>query len=307
MRHSAVLLALSCAALLEAVVAWLASRKDHGVPRWKGGVDVSVLPVSIRWRGRELFNPSLVLDGLQCTLTARRGTDTDSDVCVFHGPLRSLGEADPQPRQGLQGFLDVRQFAYGDGRSIANRAYAGGTAMFMLDLETKASTMLRVPGERDLWEKNWVAIPHGDEIYAVHTLSPFRLLRVSPDGGCADEPVATRNWLPELRGSSVARRVPGGWLAAGHIRQENPLEYKQCLLLLSPEPPFLPLAATPLFAFVGLDTEAETALGGWHFLNDIVPAGDELLFSIGANDSEGLIVSSPLEATMQRLQRLQAL
>ena len=154
---------------------------------------------------------------------------------------------------------------------------------------------------------NWIPIVHGHEVYAVHTLSPFRVLRVAPDGKCSDydgASVAFQGLTTELRGSSAARRLPQAWLVAGHVRRGEAIEYQQRLLLLASEPPFRPLAATPPFVFEGANATATAALAGFHFLNDIVPLGEEILFCVGVGDRDGVVVAAPLAATLARLRQV---
>ena len=191
---------------------------------------------------------------------------------------------------------------------------ASGCYMSLLSFTSGQSSRLECSGE-SAPAKNWVPIPHGDELYWIHTISPYRVLRTPAFGGtlpgtlvCDDLRVAPGP-QPRAggRGSSAACLTQRGLLVATHARLDagDAPAYTQGLLAISPSPPFAPLEESPPFQLVGADDRTRQALAGrFHFVNGLACAGDEAIFTLGVDDRAAVIVSARLEDALALLRPL---
>ena len=228
---------------------------------------------------------------------------------------------------GLRGQVDARLFRF-RGELLAAAHEAGPVQAFsstLLAIEQGRAALLELPEGPQEAQKNWIPIPHGDDLYWVQSLSPFRVLRTQSFDGALPprlrcEDVAARalpHQLPRgARGSSAACAVPRGLLAAWHLRLKADAlaedlrglgvgelpDYLQGLVLLDEAPPFLPRASSAPFRFVGSTPEAVAALGaGFHFLNGVAVAGARVFFCLGVADTSAAVVEADLDAVLTRL------
>jgi len=299
-------------------------------PRRCYGAAASELPVRLTCLLRGVYNPSLLLDeGGEAWLAARDSPMRDgrSEVVLARGAVEQLAAQPLRVLPGLRGQVDARLFRF-RGDLLAGAHEAGPAQTFastLLSIEQGRAAVLELPEGAQEVQKNWIPIPHGEDLYWVQSLSPFRLLRSqSFDGAlparlrCEDVALAPLpRQLPRgARGSSAACVVPQGLLAAWHLRLapdalaenlrglgvgELP-DYLQGLVLLNGAPPFLPRASTAPFRFVGSTPEAQAALGsGFHFLNGIAVAGARVFFCLGVADTSAVVVEADLDAVLVRL------
>ena len=325
---------LLCAGLVAclcffAVLLLLLVRAPPRPPRCYGAV-AAKLPVGLTCLLRGVFNPSLVLDeGGAAWLAARDSPMRDgrSEVVLARGGVDQLAAQPLRVLPGLRGQVDARLFRF-RGDLLAGAHEAGPAQAFsstLLALGQGRAAVLEPPEGVQEAQKNWIPIPHGEDLYWVQSLSPFRLLRTqSFDGAlpprlrCEDVALAPLpHQLPRgARGSSAACAVPRGLLAAWHLRVapdalaenlrglgvgELP-DYLQGLVLLDEAPPFLPRASSGPFRFVGSTPEAQAALGaGFHFLNGVAVAGARVFFCLGVADMSAAVVEADLDAVLARL------
>lgn len=292
------------------------------------GQQLTQLRVSLRWWQHGVFNPSLLQEaGAEMAYLALRRSETRdqrSEVLIASSPLDSLEDTPTKDCPLFYGFMDLRLFNYA-GRiwAAAHRLEdeeTGRCAMYLLSIQKGQATRLDcfTPEDPMRSEKNWVPVPHDTGLYWVHTLSPFRLLRcrlspgadLPPSVECEDVAAGSRRRLAgNGRGSSAARALAGGLLVATHERtRDRPPSYRQGLVYLAADPPFVALAQSAPFTLIGSDAETRDALGAtrgsFHFINDLCCVGDDVLFCLGVADDDAVIVSASNDDVMARLQAL---
>lgn len=269
----------------------------------------------------------------------------DSEVLVSRGELASMRRAALKPIAHFSGCMDARLFNHGGqvlavacevrvpnepGDLTAEVHEEEGrdpcTRMCLLNLDTGQKAYLTCAGDSPSQsEKNWIPISTAGELYFVHTLSPFRLLRGTlPDSAawpkevpCVDVPVdpslASKAPIASgWRGSSVAIPGPrGALLALVHRRLDPPPRsrcprYEHAFAALDAAPPHAPLGVGPVFRLRGRDHAAQGPLSvphrsrtcQFHYLNSVAWTRERVLFCVGLSDEDAAVVSAPPPAVM---------
>ena len=88
------------------------------------------------------------------------------------------------------------------------------------------------------------------------------------------------------------------------IRAQPP-SYVHGLVCISDYLPFTSLAQSAPFILVGSDSDTREALrasqGAFHFMNDVCCLGDDVLFCVGVDDEDAVIVSASWTDVLQKL------
>jgi FkbM family methyltransferase len=142
--------------------------------------------------------------------------------------------------------------------------------------------------DRNSWEKNWAFFSHGDELYAVYSIAPHRILRI--DGSRATlayESAFPFRWSGGvLRGGASPLRVGNEWWHVFHDRVKQGMNvYRGGLYAFSAEPPFAPLRLVPEPI---MQAEPETLPVGQPtavvFPGGVVRQDDRLIVALGVHD-----------------------
>ncbi len=270
----------------------------------------------------------------------------DSELLVGRGQLAFMKRADLKPLPQFFGCMDARLFVHrGQLLAVACevRHPSEGeeededpcTRMCLLNVDTGQKSRLTCASDSSSRsDKNWIPIRTGEDLFFVHTLSPFRLLRATlpafaawpSEVPCVDVPVdpdvasgasIARGW----RGSSVAVPGPrGSLLALVHRRLDiTPRSlcprYEHAFATLEGTPPHAPLSVGPVFELRGRDDVAQDALSAphrashacrFHYLNSVILMGERVLFCVGVSDENAAVVSAPRIAVVPFLLHAQS-
>lgn len=106
------------------------------------------------------------------------------------------------------------------------------------------SGYLDYPGRQE-WEKNWQFISHGNQLYAVYSINPHRVLRLDGDKATLihESPGPDPKRGDQLRGGASPVLHNGEWYSwfHGKLPKKGGNEYWLGLVTYSADPPFLPL------------------------------------------------------------------
>ena len=154
---------------------------------------------------------------------------------------------------------------------------------------------LRAPGvPPSRWEKNWQFFSHNDELYAIYSVTPHRILKVNGASlsWAYDEPVSVTWAGGEIRGSTSPVRVGDEYYCFFHDKiQRDKLFYRTGLYTFSVEPPFRPLRLTPLPV---LSADPKTNPG--NYCDCVFPRG-------AVRDENGWVVSFGVHDRFSELHR----
>lgn len=242
---------------------------SDGVTGCDGCPDRSSWPVrhdeTTLWPGvpGKRFNPSLLAHDGGYLLAVRNGWAGSQ---IYLGRLdrdfRPVGEPwllDLYHRTGANyGREDPRLFWHDGAVHVSFTGVVGGREIRHTDvLYARLGRDLRVerlyrprPSPRKVFEKNWLFFSQEGRLYAVYTIDPYRVVEVRgeeviPLHDCPN-PLPWRGG--ERRGGSAPTPHGGRLWAAFHDRvpHAGTWRYRTGVMTLSPEPPFVPLAHTPV-------------------------------------------------------------
>lgn len=315
-----------CALVLSVLVALVLARS--ACPRFpdgqaKYGARGPALAVRVLCEWNGLYNPSVAQHGDRWVVALRYSTLRDRNSVVVLGSAiepASLQEAllTTVSNDTGESFVDIRLFVHEDKlygtAHCADEAYLSAS-MHILALPGGASSRLALPAPQ-AWEKNWMPVSCQGGMYFIHTIAPPRVLKAPAHlrlsrkaltaTRCEDVPVPVDVPCPPLqaRGSSAACAVGDELLFAAHRRYDRELpHFAQILLATESRPPFRGRAQTPEFALVGSDARTREVLArGFHFVNGLAVRGQTLLFAVGIDDKDAVILEANLNDALRLLQ-----
>lgn len=248
------------------------------------------------------FNPSILADGDGYLFAARNGW-RGSDIYVgrLDAAFRPVGEPARlalRHRDANYGREDPRLFWHAGKPHLSFIGVVGGrrirhTNQLFARLSRDGRRVEdvfhpRYPGRR-LWEKNWQLFDHNNDLYAVYSIAPHRVLRVrSNDAELAFEAPFPAPWRGgELRGGAAPVRVGDEWYSFFHDRVElgGHRVYRTGLYCFSARPPFQPTRYIPE-PILTADTATKPAdqYASVVFAGGAVRAGDSWVVAHGVHD-----------------------
>lgn len=188
-------------------------------------------------RGKR-FNPSLIEDPTTPGgyLLAYRDGWAGSEIHLIRlgadfAPVGESWRLDLRHNQAAYGREDPRLFMHAGRLHIAYIGVVGQRAKIhtnMLyarlteDCRVEEVFAPRLKGRRS-WEKNWSFTSHGGELFAIYTVSPHRVLRIT--GNAAEHAYESPCPIPwkggEMRGGAAPVLVGNEWWHFFHDRLEN--------------------------------------------------------------------------------------
>lgn len=249
------------------------------------------------------FNPALVADGAGYVFAWRDGwAGSDIWLCRLDRDFRPVGDpvkpnlSHPAANYGRE---DPQLFVFGGRLHMAFVGVRGGSRRSFADQTHVLYTEIRPdltagavlhphpPGvQPGRWEKNWEWFEHGDQLYAVYSISPHRVLKVTGDA-CewAANTLYPHRWTGgEQRGGTSPARVGDEWWCFFHDSIGARKLYRVGLYTFEDEPPFrvkrfipYPIAAANL-------TQAHDNYCDVIFPRGAVRSGDDWLLSCGVHD-----------------------
>jgi predicted GH43/DUF377 family glycosyl hydrolase len=207
------------------------------------------------------FNASIIADGDGYVIAARNGWRGSE---IYAGRLdRQFRPAGEPVKLYLRhhwfanyGREDPRLFQFGGALHIAFIGVVGGRmirhtnqmfARLSPGLQVEDIFHPRYAG-RNLWEKNWQFFESGQQLYAVYSFAPHKILRI--EGNWAEvayETPTPARWNPgtEVRGGASPVLVGDEFWCFFHSRSERPRRYMAGVYTFQAEPPFRVRRITP--------------------------------------------------------------
>lgn len=159
----------------------------------------------------------------------------------------------------LDGLEDLRLFLWREAYWVIGTAvhYRGKRRGTLTLARLDGSTMrlvdhmfLASPDNRDV-EKNWTPWVRGDDLYFVHTVAPWRLMKYE-DGTLIDVDLTPAS-IPDMSGSSCAMPWRDGWIAVVHHKgmERRPPRWEYWHRFLTFDGDMRPKALSRKFKFDG--------------------------------------------------------
>ena len=222
------------------------------------------------------------------------------------------------PREAAYGREDPRLFVHQGRVHVAYVGVIGPVevlhtsvlyARLRADLSDAEEIFYPYYPKRNAWEKNWSFFSHDDQLYAVYSIAPHRVLRI--EGNYAYDAHLSpcpAQWLlqTEMRGGSAPVRVDDEYWCFFHSRVEEPRRrYVMGLYTFEAKPPFRPkrFVSQPLLW-------ADPATNPDNYADVVFPCGAVLekkktwYVSMGIHDRWTEIVQIPHDALQEVLQPL---
>jgi predicted GH43/DUF377 family glycosyl hydrolase len=274
------------------------------------------------------FNPGLLREGdgflFAYRLVAADGRRRiglcrlDAQLQVVPGSPLPLSDrvrfpnADAMPEIARQWFADPRLYRFGERLFIYWNSgwHEPRNYQFLQELEPgtlapigSARELVLGGAERQKLEKNWTLFSADGAVFAVYTITPHRILRVSLEGSgdvqCRDE--TSEAWTTEgfppchggLRGGTPPHAVEGGFVSFCHSVHDGPdgYRYRASAYRFAAQPGFAP-THTPKgvielhnpFGSARLHGRLNPAVADVVYPCGLVRDGDDWLVSHGIND-----------------------
>jgi predicted GH43/DUF377 family glycosyl hydrolase len=251
--------------------------------------------------GRRL-NPSILADG-DGYLFCVRASWRRSNICIgrLDADFRPVGRPTQltlEHPDAPSGREDPRLFRHKGQPHVAFTGMLMGRptlAMSQLCARLSADGM-RVEGlfaphypPRRAWEKNWSFFDHRDDLYAVYSFTPCRILKIEGDVAIPayETPTASPWRGGDIRGGAAPVRVGDELWCFTHDRISDGRHwiYRTALVTLTGDPPFrvLRMLAAPI-----LVADRETKPANYHasvvFAGGAVRRGDDWIVAHGIHD-----------------------
>lgn len=215
------------------------------------------------WRGvpGKRFNASIIEHDNGYLMACRNGwAGSDIYVGKLDNAFRPVGQPkrlDLKHRRAKYGREDPRLFRFRGQLHISYIGCVGTTNPLRThQLYARLTDDLRVEKEfaprlrvRQWWEKNWTFFEHDEQLHAIYSISPYRVIRI--DGEDTADVLVDNQTLPwsggVLRGGASPVRVGDEWYCFFHGKIAAPeySVYNTGVFVFQAKPPFRIVAITP--------------------------------------------------------------
>jgi predicted GH43/DUF377 family glycosyl hydrolase len=251
-----------------------------------GGSGIAFNGSIIRYRGKLLLAYRTDWAGAQVhVVTLNPETFQPNPATAVTLRLRhdraSFGREDPR----LFIFRDRLHVAYigvepGGASVLTNQMYA----RLKDDFQVEEIFYPNYPGRAE-WEKNWQFFEYADDLYAVYSIAPHRVLHIrGNEARLVHETPTPFAWAGgHLRGGAPPVRVGQRFYHWFHGRTDHDWRYNYGLYTFAADPPFPILSMTPEpLLWAGPETDGNYC--PVHFPAGAVHDGGKWLLSLGVND-----------------------